>query len=69
MFCSPFQQQQPLCWSPLLFAFIAVSSIMAEGIEYSRTPLIYLTNSHTSQYAHKNWPLSQFLGKIKLKIL
>lgn len=48
MFSSPFQQQQPLCWSPLLFAFIALSSIMAEGIEYSRTSLIYLTNSHTS---------------------
>lgn len=48
MFSSPFQQQQALCWPSLLFAFIAVSSIIAEGTEYSRTPLIYLTNSHTS---------------------
>lgn len=48
MFSSPFQQQQALCWSPVLFVFIAGSSIIAEGMEYSRTPLIYLTNSCTS---------------------
>lgn len=65
MFSSPFQQQLALCWPPLLFAFIAVSSITAEGTEYSRIPLIYLTNSHTSSSAHKNLPLSQLLRQNK----